>query len=226
MRNAAAHADDAFGSALDTTLEALGAVRGADTPAVAGALLVEQYALRLAAPVAAAFTRAGAVLDARPPRVRVQVVDGAVRRLAFDRPPRPGPAGPGDVARSLREGIDPVVDAVHRRTRAGRRTLRGAMANAVANAYLHLSWHDADRARHVPDAQAVLAAAGWADLVRVFDVDGWMYSDRNTCCLAFRTSVNAGRDQHYCLTCPITPRETTLSLFREATASFSERHPR
>lgn len=217
-----------FGDRLPAVLDAVAARRGADRPSVAASLLFEQYALRLAAPVVAAWAREGAVLDARPSAVTALVDDGVLRRLAFARRPLPGGERAAVVA-SLRAGLEPSADALHRHTRVGLRTLRGAMANAVANAYLHLSWPEPDRARYVGDARDVVAGvpgcAGTVGIAAV-DVDGdaWMYTDRNTCCLAFRTSAGGGRAQRFCATCPVVPRATVLEQFVRATASYRDRH--
>jgi hypothetical protein len=219
---------DLFVARLPEVLDSVAVRRGADHPSVAASLLFEQYALRLAAPVVAAWAREQAVLDARPSQITAFVDDGVLRRLAFARPPEPGP-GRSAVAASLRAGLEPAADALHRHTRVGYRTLRGAMANAVANAFLHLSWPETDRARYVDEAVAVLAEVpGCAGTVGIeaADVGGesWMYTDRNTCCLAFRTSVNRDREQHYCATCPIVPETTIREAFARATASYRERH--
>lgn len=219
---------DLFGDRLPEVLDAVAVRRGAGHPSVAASLLFEQYALRLAAPVLAAWVREDAVLDARPSRVTALVDDGVLRRLAFAGPPEPG-AGRDAVAASLRSGLEPAAEALHRHARVGRRTVRGAMANAVANALLHLSWPEADRARYVDDAVDVLAQMpGCTGTVGIAAVDvhgeSWMYTDRNTCCLAFRTSVNRDRTQHYCMTCPVVPKETILEEFSRATASFRARH--
>lgn len=221
-------ADTLFGDALPDVLAAVATRRGADHASVAAALLFEQYALRVAAPVVAAHAREHAVLDAHPSRITALVDDGVLRRVAFACPPSPG-ADRAAVAASLRAGLEPVADALARHTRVGHRTLRGAAANAVANAYLHLSWPEPDRARHVGDARAVVAAMpGCAGTVGIEAVDvggeSWMYSDRNTCCLAFRTSVNRGRDQRYCMTCPVVPEATIRDAFARATESYRERH--
>ncbi len=220
--------EDLFGDGLPDVLAAVTARRGADNPSVAASLLFEQYALRLAAPVVAAYARDGALLDAHPSSVTAFLDDGVVRRLAFALPPSPG-ADRAAVAATLSSALEPAAGALHRHTRVGLRTLRGAMANAVANAYLHLSWPQPDHARYVGDALDVVAQVpGCAGTVRVaaVDVDGesWMYSDRTTCCLAFRTSVNRDREQHYCATCPVMPAETILEMFTRATASYRERH--
>lgn len=219
--------DELFGPAV---LAAVGHARGTGNPAVAAVLLFEQYAQRLAAPVFATWHRHGAVLDARVPLIRARVVDGHLRRLAFADPPEPGD-GPGSLLAQLVAGnLDPVADTLHRATRAGSRVLRGAMANAVAGALLHLSWPCRDRAEHVADARAWLdRVPGWAALVEVDAVaaggEPWMYVRRGTCCLAFRTTVNQARAQSCCSSCPVLPRARTAELFGRATAAYAERHP-
>lgn len=140
---------------------------------MAGALLFEGYAQRLVAPVLAALHRDGTVVDARLGAVRAELVDGRLRRLAFARAPDPaGPDGEPTHAR-VAEGLvagnlDLAAEAVHRHARVGLRVLRGAVANAVANTMLHLSWPDGDRARYVPEARAFLRRLpGLAELVTV-----------------------------------------------------------
>ncbi len=216
-----------FGTGLPAALAAVGIRRGTDSPAVAGALLFEQYAQRLVAPVLAGLHLDGAVVDARPSVVRVELVDGALRRLAFARAPRPG-----DVrAHQLVAALEPAAAAVHLHTRIGRRVLRGAIANAVASTFLHLSWPDDDRARYVDAARVFLQdVPDLAELVTLdtihSDGEPWMYTDRNTCCLAFRTTINQAREQQYCSACPVLPPDTTLALFARATAAYAARHPR
>lgn len=229
-------ATELFGARLPAALTAVGRSRGTDSPAVAGALLFEQYAHRLIAPVLAALYREGTLVDTCPSAVRVELADGALRRLAFARAPEQ--AGPDrDATHSrLAEGLvagnlEPAAQAVHRHSRVGLRVLRGAVANAVANALLHMSWPEQDRARYVAEARAFLdRVPGLAELVTVDAVvsggERWMYTDRNTCCLAFRTTLNQARDQQYCSTCPVLPRATTRALFARATAAYAARHPR
>jgi Ferric iron reductase FhuF-like transporter len=217
-------ASELFGARLAEVLPSVGTARGTDNTAVAGTLLVEQYAQRLVAPVLAALYRDGAGLDAGLPGVRALVVDGMLRRLAFAQ----APAAPADVERvraAATANLETVADAVHHHTRAGRRVLRGAIANAVASSLLHMSWPDADRARYVPAAREFLTP-DLADLVTVDVVDGWMYTDRATCCLAFRTTVNQAREQPYCSACPVLPATTTRELFERATAAYEARFPR
>lgn len=225
-------AAELFGVGLPAALAAVGRARGTDQPAVAGALLFEQYAQRLVAPTIAALHAHGAALDVRHGRIRVHLADGVLRRLAFAHGGRPlGPdrdAAHRRVAEDLVEGLDTAADAVHRHTRVGRRLLRGAVANAVASAYLHMSWPDDDRARYVPDAMAFLdrlPALGALVTVEAAHSAGrpWMYTGRHTCCLAFRTTANQARDQPYCSACPVLAPEVTRALFARATAAYAAR---
>lgn len=222
---------DLFGPAV---LAAAATAFGTTSPAVAATLLFERYAQRLVAPVLAARYRDRTLLDARLPRIRAHVEGGVLRRLAFAGAPEPIAGAAADEAvlhRLLAGNLDPVADTLHRRARAGRRVLRGAMANAVASALLHLSWPNADRAAHVADALAWLERVpGWADLVdvRARRVGGepWMYVRRRSCCLAFRTTVNQAREQPYCSSCPVLAPSTTAALFERATTAYAARRPR
>jgi hypothetical protein len=211
-----------FGSRLDEHLRAVARTRGA-APAVAGTLLLQRYAALLVSPALAALCD-GAVLDARMPQVSVSCVDGMPSRLAFASPPAPG----ASIA-FLDENLWPAVRAVHATTRAGLRVLRGAVANEVALAYLHLSWPCPDHTRYLADARAFLAASGLADLVDVtaLPVDGalWFHAERRTCCLAFRCSVNRAHPDPYCAICPVVPSATIRERFSDAVRSFVSRHP-
>jgi hypothetical protein len=76
-------ASDVFGVALPGLLSEVGKSRGTDSAAVAAALLFEQYSLRLVAPALAGFYLDGRVVDSGLGVVRVRMVDGHIRRLAF-----------------------------------------------------------------------------------------------------------------------------------------------
>lgn len=220
--------EELFGAGLPAALAAVGATRGTSSVAVSGALLFEAYAQRLVAAVVAARYREGGLLEADPGLVSARLDEGRLARLAFSSPPHPVSvtAAPEQVADILLAGLEPPAAAVHRHARVGLRVLRGSMAYALASTFLHLSWPDArDRARHVDDAVALLEhLPGWAELVsvRVVASEGrdWMFTDRNACCLAFRTSVNQAREQRYCSTCPVLPAETTAELFGRASATY------
>lgn len=227
--------DDLFGARLPEVLTAVGRRRGTDSPAVAGVLLFEQYALRLVAPALAALLREDARVDVRTSGVRAELEDGAIRRLAFARPPQPldgdRAAAEARLAAELVDGhLLVVAEALHRHTRVGARVLRGTVANAVANCLLHLSWPEPSRDARVAFARAFLARVGLAELVTVESVntagERWMYADRGTCCLAFRTTVNAAREQRYCGTCPVLLEPERRALFAQAAASYAARHPR
>jgi ferric iron reductase protein FhuF len=213
-----------FGSRLDEHLRAVARTRGA-APAVAGTLLLQRYAALLVAPVLAALCD-GAVLDARMSQVSVSCEDGMPSRLAFADPPGPG-ANPALLL--LDASLWPAADAVHAATRAGLRVLRGAVANEIALAYLHLSWPRPDHAHHLADARAFLAAAGLADLVDVaaLPVDGalWFHAERRTCCLAFRCARNRAHPDPYCAICPVVPGATIRGRFEEAVRDYQRRHP-
>lgn len=99
-------------------------------------------------PVLLALHRDGAELDAARPMVRAQVVDGRFARLAFARGPVV-PVATAFVARLFTDHLDPLALAVHLHTRVGLRTLRGAVANAVASPFLHMSWPGPHRPRDV-----------------------------------------------------------------------------
>jgi hypothetical protein len=224
--------EDLFGSQLGAALTAVGRRRGTGSPAVAGALLFEQYAQRLLAPVLAALFRDNAAVAVEPDRVRAEFVVGVLHRLAFAIPAGPADDAQARVARDVVEGhLHAVAEAVHDHTRVGTRVLRGSIANAIANTGLHLSWPEPDRHRYLVETRNLLARIpGLAALVNIESVhvagEPWMYTDRNTCCLAFRTAPNQARDQQFCATCPLTPRATTRAMFTEATASYAARHPR
>jgi hypothetical protein len=225
-------AGDLFGAQLGVALTEVGKRRGTSSPAVAGTLLFEQYAQRLLAPVLAALFRDSAVVAVEPDLVRVEVADGALRRLAFATPARQADDAEDRVLRDVvGDHLTAVADAVHDHTRVGTRVLRGSIANAIANTLLHLSWPEPERDRYVDGCRTFLARVpGLAELVNVESIpvagEPWMYTDRNTCCLAFRTTTNQARDQRFCATCPLTPRSATRALFMDATASYAARHPR
>lgn len=223
-----------FGTGLTAALNAVATRRGADRTATAGALMFEQYCGRLIPPVLAAAIRDELAAVASLDAVHVRFSDGAVHGIALERPPvrRAESAARAAISALVDDNLAPAADVVRHATRIGARTLNGSMANAVANTLLHLSWTGGEEARRGVEAARTLLGLipGGAPLVnvRTVDVEGraWMYTDRNTCCLAFRTSTNRARSQRFCATCPATPRETTELMFREAVSSFIARGSR
>lgn len=184
----------------------------------------------------ATLYRDGAVLDTALDQVWAELADEGVCRLAFGT--APVPAGPEREVAALEviealvtSHLGPVADSLHREMRIGRRVLRGAVAHAIVSALLHMSWSNDDRARYVGAARVLLGhVSGLAELVTVDVVrsvgEPWMYFDRNTCCLAFRTTANQAREQPFCSVCPVLPAATTMALFARATGAYAARHPR
>jgi hypothetical protein len=213
-----------FGAGLDRALADVRGALGTDSDAVAGILLLEGYAQRVVPPAIAVRVLAGRSVSTDPTAVSVRLVDGRPREAAFAEVE----AAPGGIDGAVVAGVADVVDALHRRTRAGRRLLSGAVAHAVAVAFLHLSWPEADHARHLHDARRVLDAAGLAGLVRVeaAEVAGrpWLYADRRTCCLAFRTARNRAHGPSYCATCPVVPEADRRRSFVEAVDAYVRRN--
>lgn len=201
--------------------------------AVAGSLLLQQYAGLLAAPVVAGFYEEQRLLDCAMNSISVHCRDGQPIAVAFAVPGNPLPCGASaqqrTVARRLfDEHLAVCAELTRRRTRAGRRVLHGGIAAAIATAFLHLSWRRANRAHYVRTAQDFLAAIPELNglvCVEAVEVDGepWMYYDRRTCCLAFRTARNQARSNPYCAVCPVVTREATRGLFESATQAYKAR---
>lgn len=231
-------ADELFGDRLAEHVAQLAARRGAPHAAVAGALLVQQYAGLVVAPALAALHECGRRLPYGRAAIRARTVDGAPVRIAFADAATPlSGALPGSLSNELGvlarellgDHLGAVADAVHRHCRTGRQVLDGEVATAVATAYLHLSWRRPDRAALVADARAVLAAAGLASLVVVeaahVDDRPWMATGRRTCCLAFRTARNREQPDPYCALCPVRPQAQVRAAFEQAVRSYAARHP-
>ncbi|RZT87802.1 hypothetical protein EV383_4728 [Pseudonocardia sediminis] len=223
-------ATDLFGPGLPAALDVVASARGTGSRAVAGSLLLEQYAHRVVAPVLAAWFEEGRVVDARLGSVRIEQVGAGFARVVFS-----GPVSTTGTRRAVGDGLvagnlEPAAQAVHEHTRAGMRVLRGVVANAVATSLLHLSWPCDDGARYVPVLRAFLAENPVLDgLVGIEAIEEagrtWMYTDRRTCCLAFRTEVARSREVPYCATCPVVPDADSRALFRGAARDYLKRHP-
>ncbi|MEU6699850.1 hypothetical protein [Pseudonocardia sp. NPDC046786] len=217
----------ALGSRLDDTLDRTVADRRAPGRAVAAALLLDRYALRLAAPVLAAFHELDTLLDARPCNVALGPDEQAPGWLAFAEPGIPARSDPAALCAGLLTGsLLPLADELATRTRVGRRVLRGSVAHAVALSALHLSWHRRAPDRLVAPTRDLLGRAGLAGLVTVgtVDVDGdsWMTVSRRACCLAFRTAPPGGPPP-FCGTCPCRDPADVATDVVAAVRSFRER---
>lgn len=214
-----------LGPELDDTLDRVADERGTDRRAVAAVLLLDRYALRLAAPVLAAFHELDVLLDARPEVVSLGPDPRAPGWLALAAPGRPARGDRAALRASLLDGaLLPLAEELAVRTRAGRRTLRAAVAHAVALSMLHLSWRRPRPDALVGQTRALLHDAGLAGLVVVgaVRVDGtdWMSVRRRACCLAFRTTSAAGR---YCGACSVRPAAAVESDLADAARSFRAR---
>ncbi|BBG05119.1 MULTISPECIES: hypothetical protein [Pseudonocardia] len=219
----------ALGSRLDDTLARAAADRSAPGRAVAAVLLLDRYALRLAAPVLAAFHELDTLLDARPGNVALGPDEQVPGWLAFAEPGIAARADPAALCAGLLTGsLLPLADELAARTRAGRRVLRGSVAHAVALSALHLSWHRRDPDRLVTQTRDLLGRADLDRLVTVgtVDVDGapWMTVSRRACCLAFRTTPPGGPPP-FCGTCPCLDPAGVSTAVVAAVRSFRERNP-
>jgi hypothetical protein len=121
--------------------------------AVAASLMLLEHTRMLTWPVLACALRHGTWLDASLDDVRLD--DGAPgSRLGFVRGPEAGPSDVVDrvLPAVLDTHLDPLVAALRKRTRAGRRTLWSNVAAGIAGGYLALSWTRPDRAHYVDAA--------------------------------------------------------------------------
>ena len=217
---------------MEAELARTAAQRGTESRAVAAVLLLDRFAMRLAAPVLAAFHELDSLLDARLENVLLGPDDRAPGWIAFAEAGRPADGDRDVLHRSLLgESLLPLAADLATRSRAGSRVLRATVAHAVALGYLHLSWHHPDQDRFVDDAHALLTDADLDDLVDVttVSIDGrnWMSVERGACCLAFRTaSHTTDGTTRYCATCPCRPKQLIHNDFVAACRSFDRRHPR
>lgn len=223
---------DLFGSSLDRALGAVQSVTGAPGAAVAGALLFERYAVRVVAPVLGALYRGRRAVDARIGAVAIRGAEHPIDEVFFTGPTLAvtGPPGRTQVADDLlRHNLLPAANAVHARARTSTRVLYGGAANAVAMAFLHLSWQEPDPDRYVEEARRLLDGVGWLDhfvtiASKTVDSRQWMYMDRRTCCLAFRTSERRASTERFCAACPIRSEDLIWVDFAAAVRSYAERN--
>lgn len=221
-------ATELFGACLDDALAEVARVRGAPHRAVAGAALVEQYAARLVAPLLAAVLVDRRAVDPALDQVRVQWAEGRVGHIAVRPPLTPLEEEGVEVLDVVMHGnLAVVVEAVHRMAGTGTRVLYGGIAHAVTVAALHLSWPDEQPSRYLELTEWVLDLWGIRDLVVVEAVrvagEEWLYAERRTCCLAFRTENHRRRENPYCATCPVMPEVERRRSFLDAVAAFRER---
>lgn len=189
---------------LDVGLRLAGARFHRPEPSAAsGGWLVGDIAAAVAWPAAAAMLTHQAVLVSSNADVHLPALD-TPRRLAarIETPSSFMPASPGAFADGIIATLQPVVEAVHRRTRRGRHALWGTVTDMVAAAFHRVGDHlgQPSEARHyastVIDASQTLA--GGANWHVVVCSRGTRHTRiRNICCLWYQTP---GGD--VCLTCP------------------------
>ncbi|TQF73444.1 hypothetical protein FK531_08060 [Rhodococcus spelaei] len=226
-------AADLFGSGLSDAVATKREARGAVSDAVAGSLLLAEYCARLSAPVLAVLYRDGAFLDPSLGNVQVLRRAGVIERLSFLRGPQPCPPGQeaglaSRVADAFFAGnIDACLGAVRNQSRAGLRSLWSNVGMTVGSAMLTLSWSSPDRDRYLDDARAFVACR--PEIGRVvsfesaeFDGEPWMFTRRDACCLAFRTTVNQTRENPYCSNCSVLELGERITNFHKAARSFEE----
>jgi ferric iron reductase protein FhuF len=84
----------------------------------------------------------------------------------------------------LDDHLDPMLDAIHRRVRLGKRTLLGSLSSGVAYGVLRSA--DVLPGSSAETIDTLLTALGIADLIELVpDRTGRLDVQRKTCCLAF-----------------------------------------
>jgi ferric iron reductase protein FhuF len=84
----------------------------------------------------------------------------------------------------LDEHLGPMLDAIHRRVRLGKRTLLGSLSSGVAYAVLRSA--DVLPGSSAETIETLLAALGVEDLIELVPApNGKLDVQRKTCCLAF-----------------------------------------
>lgn len=122
-----------------------------------------------------------------------------------------------ELTTGLHRLFEPLVAAVSRVGRRGRRALWQSIADRVVVGYLLAGKHAAevDRARHEADRTLALAAkpmnltVDWLELEHHGRPE--LFTRKSVCCLYYK-SVEY-RDQ-YCSTCPLLPREESIHRLR------------
>nr|WP_240979611.1 hypothetical protein [Streptomyces sp. HNM0574] len=189
---------------------------GHRTAHAAALTLIAVYAGRVTAAAVLRWALDGQVPDLRPRNVLVRPSGHGIGGVRV-RSPRLLEPGLASLHRSVLDGhLLPLADALHTRTRAGLRQLRGGVAHGCATALCAAS------------APAEEMAARWAEFVarapgglsRLGEVERVVRADgtaravylRRTCCL-FHTSAESVR----CASCCLTPRTERLRAYARRT---------
>ncbi|AEA27031.1 FhuF/siderophore biosynthesis protein [Pseudonocardia dioxanivorans CB1190] len=212
---------------LERLVEGVRAVRRCASSAVAGSLFVLDYSRRLGWPVLDAHLRRGAWLDPGRHNVRLSPNATGLPQVGFVIGPERGSRRDvGEVVDALvADHLAHLVEAVHRATGVGRRTLWGNVAVALTQVFMAFSWASDDRDRFLTTARQVVAdrspLRGTVLLESVEHRDQeWMVVWRRSCCLAFRTEPAAPRS--YCGTCCVLEHGERVASFRRAADRYVE----
>ena len=193
---------------LDVLLDAETEASGHRTAHAAALTLIAVYAGRVTAAAVLDWALHGRVWDVRPENVLVRPAAHGIGgvRLREARTLAPSPATVR--ATVLDAHLLPLADALHARTRAGLRQLRGGVAHGCATA-LCASRGDTDQlARRWEEFSS---GTGLERLGEVVEVAGRLRYLRRTCCL-FYTSAEAVR----CASCCLTPRAERVAAYEAA----------
>ncbi|MFD7664442.1 hypothetical protein [Streptomyces sp. NPDC059788] len=209
---------DPYGPELSRLLDTEHRGSGHRTAHAAALTLIAVYAGRVTAAAVLHWALTGRVLDVRPENVLLRpdpghgIADVRLRTLrTLDGPGEDDGAGTLQNA-VLTRHLLPLADALHQRTRAGLRQLRGGVAHGCATALGASRADPALLARRwaafLDGAPGGLAPLG--DVVTVTRRDGTprLVYLRRTCCL-FYTSAEAVR----CLSCCLTSRDDRIAAY-------------
>jgi hypothetical protein len=182
------------------------------------------YAGTVTAPALLAWALGEGVLDVRPENVCVRLSEHhgfeevALREVRLAGDAEDAEDADATLVRwAFTDHLLPLAEAMHRRTRAGRRQLLGGIAQGSAAAVTVPSRSgDADRFARAWDRLAVATRAVGCDLDGVGDVvrlreggrEGLFYL-RDTCCLYYTSA-----EQELCASCCLTPREERVAAYR------------
>ncbi|MEV8516830.1 IucA/IucC family C-terminal-domain containing protein [Dactylosporangium sp. NPDC051484] len=185
----------------------------------AASLLFCQYVNQVTGPVLARYWLDGRGIDAAAANTWVHLTGGRLTDAAFTTAPAQDRPGADDtlawlMRRMVEDNLAHAVDAWHRITRVGRRTLWGNVASGIATAMRAISWTQPDPARFVAETESLLEhhpATRGLCCVNSLPVGGhrWQTHHRNSCCLMFKTG-----DGGFCATCPVVPAPDRVARVR------------
>jgi hypothetical protein len=206
---------------LDRVLEAERVASGQVSDHATVLTVMAVYAGTVTAPALLAWALGEGVLDVRPENMCVRLSEHHGFEAVALREVRLSDGDEDDEATLVRwaftDHLLPLAEAMHRRTRAGRRQLLGGIAQGSAAAVTVPSrTGDADRFARAWDRLVAATREVGCDLDRVGDVvrlreaarEGLFYL-RDTCCLYYTSA-----ERELCASCCLTPREERVAAYR------------